>query len=109
MSFLTGNILCIKTTGERVCVLGSDTVGFMVRRAVIGDGGKINHEQETFFSFELETVNDHAKRQVSEMILKTEAQVELIKAEQKAQAILEASDDTTTKPGLAIVPKPVLN
>ena len=98
MAFLVGDIVCVKTTGERVCVLGNtDNMGHIqVRRATpVNDGGMVYVDTE-FNDFEVETIPDHAKRQVSECIIKAEAQKELIKAETKFQQELEAEEMAST-------------
>lgn len=110
MEFILGDVLCLRTTGERVCVIDTDTSDEKteVRRAVIGEGGAISHSPEWFFDFELESVEDHANRQVSEMILKSKAQVKLMKVETKLQKELEEDavlSDSETKPTLSVVPK----
>lgn len=106
MSFEIGTILCIKTTGERVNVLsksGNENAEmFNVRRAVIKEGGAISHVEETVNGFELETIDDHAERQVNEMILKSKSQVRLMKVEQKLQTEFE-QDNVLTMPAK---PKP---
>jgi hypothetical protein len=107
MPILPGDIMCVKTTGERVCVLGFtlDQEGELrVRRPVIGDGGTISHEKITLNDFEIETITEHAKRQVAEMILKSEAQKDLIVAEKRMQAELDADEALTTTPARPVDP-----
>lgn len=110
MSFNVGEILCIKTTSERVCVLWVDATSNEVgiRRPIAFEGGNIQHSEEKFSDFELETVTNHAERQVNEMILKSKAQVKLMKVETKLQKELEEDEvlsDSETKPALSVVPK----
>lgn len=76
-----GEILCIKTTGEKVYVLDLFTRTFMdtprnmvtVRRPNVADGGGIIHETLDLFADELEPVDAHAERQIQEMVLKQNA------------------------------------
>ena len=96
MAFQEGDIVCVKTTGERVFVRSLDTSTATVRRAIVGEFGIAGYEEVKFDANEVETIKDHASRQVSEMILKAEAQKDLIKAESKIQAELEADVELTT-------------
>lgn len=77
-----GQVLCIKTTGEKVYLIAeTDRRTWQVRRPIINDNGGIIHEIEEFFENEMETIEDFAKRLVGEMITKARAQKALLKAE----------------------------
>jgi hypothetical protein len=89
---IIGDIVCVKTTGERVCVLNQTRDIVQVRRPVGGPDGSVSHEVSEFNEFELETLKDHAARQVSEMILKANAQKELIQAETQIETELQAEN-----------------
>lgn len=70
--FQEGEIVCVKTTGERVIVLdlpGDDADFYDVRRPVIFNSGEIKHEETSFLEFELETLEDHIERQIAEQRL----------------------------------------
>jgi hypothetical protein len=78
---IIGEIFCIKTTGEKVYILDLFTRSFQdtmrsfvtVRRPNVADGGGIIHETLDLFVDELESVDDHAERQIQEMLLKQKA------------------------------------
>jgi len=81
------DIICIKTTGEKVFLLAeTERKTWKVRRPVIAENGSIGHEVEEFFEAELESVEDFTKRLVSEMILKANSQRKLLSVE---RAIVE--------------------
>jgi hypothetical protein len=87
---LAGDILCIKTTGELVIVLGKNEDGTVnVRRPSMGKDG-IYHSQNSFFEFELQTSEEHLRQEANEMILKNRIQKETLKKmedeEDKAKA-----------------------
>lgn len=81
MTVSVNDILCIKTTGEKVFVLdtfqrtvaGSAKNFVTVRRPNVADGGGILHETIDLFEDELESIDAHAERQIQEMILKQNA------------------------------------
>jgi hypothetical protein len=84
VTFLAGDIVCIKATGERVCILGANQdQGFNIRRPIVTTNGEIHHESSWVYDFELETNKDHAKRQIADMIMKAEAQKELYLVESR--------------------------
>lgn len=89
----TGDILCIKTTGELVTVLTvystSDEVD--VRRPVSGRDG-ISHEKLTLQTVELETEEQHLNREANAMILKVKIQKELDKQLRALDPVEKESD-----------------
>lgn len=70
----SGDVLVLKTTGEKVIVLPRIAAQpddlETVRRATITEDNGIFHAKETFFNFELETLEEHADRQIEEQKLK---------------------------------------
>ena len=54
MAYLAGDIICMRTTGERMCVLGSTPTGaIQVRRPMILETGAITHNEDYFFRLNL--------------------------------------------------------
>lgn len=80
--FKTGEVLCLRTTGERVILLNPDVNGdgegyvVSLRRPTIGESGIVWHE-ETFYAFELESAESHLRREAEEMYLKAKLQNEM--------------------------------
>lgn len=87
-----GDIVVVKTSGERVLVLRTGGESVTVRRPVLTDKGVV-HLTEEFLPIELETALDNMQRQMKDM-----AQFQ---AEKQA---LTGPDDA--QPGLFVVPKP---
>lgn len=91
-----GEILALKTTGEKVFILDVNEKAVTVRRAHTGESGVYAHKTETFTVGEVETPKQHMQRQIAEMIEKGECQKELMIAEKKLNEQLEkelAEDD----------------
>lgn len=61
-----GDLVYLKTTGEKVVVLGTTETGLSVRRPVVGTDG-VRHLTETFQAAELETFDEQATREFAEM------------------------------------------
>lgn len=68
-----GDILCLKTTGEKVQVIGLNATSVNIRRASMTEQDGLKHNNESFYEFELETLDAHAQRQIDEQKLKVEA------------------------------------
>jgi hypothetical protein len=76
-----GDLLTIKTTGELVYVLSeTDRKTFKVRRPVMSRDG-ITHFTDEFFADELETIEEHLRRELADMKLKARLQKELLQEE----------------------------
>lgn len=84
-----GKIYCLKTTGEKVFVLGVGEQDVKVRRALTGEHGIYAHKVESFTLGEIETIKEHMQAQIAEMIEKGECQKELMVAEKKLNEQLE--------------------
>ena len=69
-----GDLLVLKATGEKVIVLpaqqGQASSVVSVRRANVTEVGSLTHFIELFFEFELETLEQHAERQIEEQKIK---------------------------------------
>jgi hypothetical protein len=87
-----GDILAIKTTGEYVYFTGKqfDDGKWEVHRPALTRDG-ITHKYDSFEVNELETVEDHIKREVTEALLKLQAQKDVMTA--KMKALEEESDN----------------
>lgn len=73
-------MVAVKTTGELVTVLGesiNNEEQFSVRRPKMGPNG-VEHLDEEFYSFELETPSDHINREAQEQLTRMIAQKEII-------------------------------
>jgi hypothetical protein len=88
-----GEIYVVKTSGEKVIILGKNEdqpalIGdwFNVRRPVATDKDGLRHETNKFLEFELETLQEHADRQVAEAGVKAKAQMALIRLERTLEA-----------------------
>lgn len=72
MSFKVGDVAILKTTGEKVTVLSSMTypnqtaASLTVRRAVATKEMGLQHVDNVFFEFELETFEDQLTREFAE-------------------------------------------
>jgi hypothetical protein len=76
--FEPGSIVCLKTTGEIVVVLGPAEEGeFTIRRPVMTSKDGIRHSIDNVFAIELETEEEHLRREAAAMILKIKIQDEL--------------------------------
>lgn len=80
-----GTILCFKTTGEMCLVLEDGMAkdgraNLKIRRPIMTKDNGIEHEEDIVYTFELETVEEHLRREAHEMVLKTEIQEELMEA-----------------------------
>jgi hypothetical protein len=78
MEVVQGSILCFRTTGELVSVIGLVEPGsrVYVRRPVMQERG-ISHAADVVYLSELETVEEHLRREAKEMVLKVEIQNEM--------------------------------
>jgi hypothetical protein len=87
-----GDILCLKTTGELVFVLTTyDNLKTAdVRRPTMERDG-IFHKVDTFFQAELETPEEHLRREAKDMILKGDIQNEVLEA-REAQEVNKKTD-----------------
>lgn len=77
-----GDILCLKTTGELVFVLGepaadSENKSISVRRPTMTREGII-HSTDVFYQAELETPEEHLRHEAQEMVLKADIQEEML-------------------------------
>lgn len=94
MSFKIGDIGVIKVTGEKVFVLSVTEFEAIVRRPSIQESGAISHNKETFGINEIESLSEHADRQVAEMLIKQRAQKTLALNEQKLMEELQQEQYT---------------
>ena len=96
-----GDILCIKTTGELVVVLHvyPDEGKVEVRRPTMTRDNGIIHNAEVLLKTELETSEDHLRREANEMLIKEKIQNEFLEAHTKAE---EAKVVAFKKPDLAV-------
>ncbi len=77
--FEPGQIMCHKTTGELVVVLELvGERGVEVSRPVMSHENGITHVKNAVYTFELETVEEHLRREAKEMVLKTKIQEEMM-------------------------------
>jgi hypothetical protein len=70
MSFKTGDIAYVKTTGEKVVVVGpakDNTEALNVRRPVATKDGGLQHNLEPFYTFELESFEEQLSREFADM------------------------------------------
>lgn len=86
-----GDVVCIKTTGEHVFVRSFVDDIVNVRRPKLSRDG-IEHLADTFHINELETIDDHTNREVSEALKRLEAQKMLMNAKVKALASQDAAE-----------------
>ena len=103
-----GQVMCFKTTGELCIILKPKPVllpvgdnitvelprasQFYVRRPVSSHENGISHREEIVYAFELETVEEHLRREAKEMVLKIQIQEEM------TEAIDQAKKGTKEKP-----------
>ena len=88
MSIKAGDIAVIRTTGEKVYVLGIVNVDdsqspVTVRRPCVAENGAVQHEVEDFELGELTTPAEYAQAKVDEMMAQRELQRQLLKQEYK--------------------------
>jgi len=73
-----GTILCFKTTGELAIVIKEKEEDMVaVRRPVMSPEDGIHHAIDVVFSFELETEEEHLRRDARSMLLKIRIQDEM--------------------------------
>ncbi len=76
-----GTVACLRTTGE-LCIVIRDAQAdggmVFVRRPLMSHENGIQHSEDTFFPFELETVEEHLRHEAKEMLLKTQIQEEMM-------------------------------
>lgn len=96
MTLKQGDILAVRTTGEYVYFTGKqDTNGLWeVHRPMLTRDG-IRHEYDWFEANELETIEEHVKREVAEALLKLQAQKDVMDAKVKALEAAEAAEPET--------------
>jgi hypothetical protein len=88
---LVGQVAIIKVTGEKCFILEENMPGnYNVRRPIITEKGNIIHVEDTFRQEELETLEEHADRQISEGVIKLKAQKRMALIEQEALLEFEA-------------------
>lgn len=80
-----GTVLCLKTTGELIIVLEGNEKEVAVRRPVMSHENGISHVTSIVLPFELETIEEHLRREAKEMVLKTKIQDEMMAELAKAQ------------------------
>jgi hypothetical protein len=81
-----GQVFCYKTTGELCIVIRLEDAGVVVRRPVMSHENGITHSLDRVAEFELESIEDHLRREAKEMVLKTKIQDEMVAELAKAQA-----------------------
>lgn len=105
-----GEVYVMKTTGEKIFLLSYTGNGDEVdtRRPSVGlNEQTITHVSQTFDARELETMQDHAERQVTEQLIRISAQKQMLLAEQNAQNEVDinaAEPEETKKAALTIMP-----
>ena len=106
-----GEVLCLKTSGEKVFILAVEEDKITVRRPFVGESGVYKHAIENFTLGELETISEHMYRQVDEMLQKGDAQKILMKAERKLNEDLEreAMEESKVVPFPTKVPRGDIN
>jgi len=104
------DIVSLKSTGEYVTVLSMNPEEFqkfgmlddhqygtvLVRRPRLTQNG-IDHVLSLFFEYELESVEDHVKREVNDAMLKLAAQKEVMDAKVKALEAMEPDGNVAPK------------
>ena len=98
MTIKQGDIVAVKTTGEYVYFTGKqfDNGQWEVHRPKLTRDG-ILHEYDAFEIGELETVEDHVKREVNDAMLKLAAQKEVMDAKVKALEAMEPDGNVDPK------------
>lgn len=96
MSFQAGDVAVLKTTGEKVTVLGvtptiptDNRAGYFVRRPVESKENGLYHSYEQFYEFELETFEQQLDRRLNEAKYVDAAEARL-REEAKAAAMAPA-------------------
>jgi hypothetical protein len=82
-----GDIFCVKTTGELVSIIevNDDKSTVLTRRPSMTKDNGIVHYQDTFLQCEVETSEEHLRREANEMLIKEKIQNEFVEAHEKAQ------------------------
>jgi hypothetical protein len=75
-----GTVLCFKSTGELVVVIGKEGDFVLVRRPCMTHDNGITHSIDKVYAFELETVEEHLRHEAKEMVLKTLIQEDMLEA-----------------------------
>ncbi len=76
-----GQVMCLRTTGELCIVIKVPQIEgdqLKVRRPLMSHENGIQHSEDYFFPFELETVEEHLRHEAKEMLLKTQIQEEMM-------------------------------
>lgn len=73
-----GQVFCYKTTGELCLILAIDGDRVKVRRPVMTHENGIQQSEDFIYAFELETVEQHLRREGQEMVLKSRIQNEMM-------------------------------
>jgi len=91
--FRPGNLVVIRTTGEKVMVLEGfisevleGYVRYVVRRPSVSKEGFINHEGDEFYEFELATIEEFGNAQVDEILLKDKIEDRLQEARRESRS-----------------------
>lgn len=87
-----GDIVVLKITGEKCAVLDITPVSVKLRRPSIVENGPITHNIEEFLPFEIETFEQHAVRQIDEVLIRQKAQMTLARNEKKMQDALQQEE-----------------
>lgn len=86
-------IMCLRTTGEIVFILGAYESGdIKVRRPVMTRDG-IVHQEDGFTEAEIETVESHLRRELEEMKMKARLQKEAFASEEEEAPVATKKTD----------------
>lgn len=104
-----GEVYVLKTTGEKVFLLSytGNQNEVNCRRPSVGlNEQTITHLSESFDASELETVQEHANRQITEGLVRLAAQKQMALAEQNTieDAKIESVSGEQAKPAMVIMP-----
>jgi uncharacterized protein YodC (DUF2158 family) len=98
MAFKAGEVVVIKTTGEKVACCGYHEDGTVLVERPITHGQDVEkYVSESFYEFNLETIEQHAERQYEDYRHKMSLQDRLISEERKleeAREEPEAADES---------------
>jgi len=87
-------IMCLKATGEIIFVLGEgDNGGVQVRRPVMTQADGIRHQLDEFTTDEIETVEEHLRKELAEMKLKAKLQKEAFASEEEESPVAPRKTD----------------
>jgi len=81
-----GQIVVLRTTGEKVCILELKAgPTYIVRRPSVSKDGFINHEGNQLYEFELATIEEFGNAQVDEILLKEKIEKRLYDSRQESR------------------------